>query len=147
MWVIESKIDRPAIPDHLEKVTVLLDWEARRKSRQKMTTRTGIEIALALPTGTVLTDGDVLFVGDSYYVVVEADKEDLIAVYPKTLDESARIGFELGNRHLAVSIQEGVIFTPYDPGAEGVVKTLGIPWERKREVFEPVRLSGHHVHA
>jgi len=146
MMIIENKIDRPIIPDRLEKVVVVLDWEARRKSRQKATTGTGLEIALALPTGTVLKDGDVLFVGDSYYVVVEAEKEDVIAVYPKTMDESARIGFELGNRHLPVSIRGKVILTPYDHGTEGVLKTLGIPYQRQREVFEPVRLTGRHVH-
>ena len=147
MMVIESVLnpDSP-IPGHLEKDTVVFDWEERRKPRQRAKTRNGVEIAIAMPTGTILKDGDILFVGDSYYVAVEAKKEDVIAIYPQNINESARVGFELGNRHLPVSIRGDVMSTPYSHDTEGILTTLRIPYQRKTEIFEPERLTGHHVH-
>ena len=147
MLVIEKSIgaDQP-VPAHLERDAVVFDWEERRKSRQRTKTLRGIEIAIAMPTGTVLKDGDILFVGGSYYIAVEAKKEDVIAVYPRNINESARIGFELGNRHLAVSIQGDVVSTPYTQGVVDMLMTLRIPYGRKTEIFEPERLTGHHVH-
>ena len=147
MLVIEKTIglDHP-VSGHLERDVVVFDWEERRKSRQRAKTLGGIEIAIAMPTGTVLKDGDILFTGDSFYIAVEAKKEDVIAVYPRNINESARIGFELGNRHLPVSIQGDVVSTPYSHDTEGMLVTLQIPCGRKTEIFEPERLTGHHVH-
>jgi urease accessory protein len=148
MMVIESVLDPDIpIPDHLEKDVVVLDWEGRRKPRQRAKTRKGLEIAIAMPTGTVLKDGDILFVGDSYHIVVEAREEDVIVIYPQSIHESARVGFELGNRHLPVSIRSDVISTPYSHDTEGVLMTLQVSYQRKTEIFEPERLTGHHVHS
>ena len=147
MLVIENiiGIDHP-VPDRLERDAVVFDWEERRKSRQRAKTLNGLEIAIAVPTGTILKDGDILFVGDSCYIAVEAKKEDVIAIYPRNINESARIGFELGNRHLPVSIRDDVMSTPYNHDTEGMLVTLRIPYRREMEIFEPERLTGHHVH-
>ncbi len=52
--------------------TLRLTWEERRWTRKKVVTTAGREIALALPTGTVLEPGDVLAVEEDWYLVVEA---------------------------------------------------------------------------
>jgi urease accessory protein len=145
--VIERILDRNSpLPGDMEKDVVVLDWEARRKSRQRITTGRGREIAIALPTGTILEDGDVLFAGDSFYVAVEAKEEDLMVISPKNINESARIAFELGNRHLPVSIRENTILTLYSHDTESVMESLGAAYERRKGIFEPVRRTGHHVH-
>ena len=38
---------------------VALNWEDRQRSRQRITTLAGREIGLALPTGSILTPGDI----------------------------------------------------------------------------------------
>ena len=133
-----------SLPAHWQKDVVILDWEARRKSRQRMTTERGREIAIALPTGTVIENGDILFAGDSFYIVAEAKEENLMVISPKSINESAHIAFELGNRHLPVSIQGNKILTPYSLDAESAIKGLGVTYERTKGIFEPIRRTGHH---
>lgn len=135
------------LPAHMERDLVILDWEARRKSRQRTRTERGREIVIALPTGTVLRHEDVLFIGDCFYIIVEAKEEDLIAISPKNINESAHIAFELGNRHLPVSIQGNTILTLYSHDTASAVESLGVTYERRKGSFEPVRRTGHHVHA
>ncbi|MCL4496858.1 MAG: hypothetical protein M1467_01930, partial [Deltaproteobacteria bacterium] len=43
------------------KDVIILDWEERRKSRQRVISKGGIEIGIALPTGTILYNGDILY--------------------------------------------------------------------------------------
>ena len=54
-----------------ERDLVKLDWEARQKCRQRLRTEAGREIGLALPTGTRLSPGDVLYRDADVEIVVE----------------------------------------------------------------------------
>lgn len=145
--LVESILDRSTpLAARLERDEVVLDWEERRKSRQRTTTRRGRAIAIALPTGTVIRDGDILYAGETFYIIVEAKEEDLMVISPKSINEAARIAFELGNRHLPVSIQGDAIMTPCSRDTESAMEGLGVPYERKTGIFEPVRRAGHHVH-
>src|SRR5437870_8271762 len=55
----------------LERDVLVLTAEERRWGRRRVTTRAGRALALALPTGSVLVPGDVLYVGPGWYVAVE----------------------------------------------------------------------------
>ena len=68
----------------------------------------GRELALALPTGTVLADGDILYVGAGLHVTVEAEEEDVLVVPLGDAAAAAALAYELGNRHLPVSIRDNV---------------------------------------
>jgi urease accessory protein UreE len=48
-----------------------LTWEKRRWTRKRLITARGREIALALPTGSVLQPGEILAVEADWYLVVE----------------------------------------------------------------------------
>jgi len=74
----EAKQDRPVID------TVALTWEERQKSRQRLRTTQGQELALALPTGTRLQAGDLLPTVDGYIEVALAP-EDVILITPQNL--------------------------------------------------------------
>ena len=56
----------------LERDALVLTAEERRWGRRRVTTQAGRTLALALPTGSVLTPGDILHVGPGWYVVIEA---------------------------------------------------------------------------
>ena len=142
MIVIEQKQKRPQNLEGLYRDSVTLAWEDRRKSRQKLTTRSGLEIALALPTGSILEDGDVIYLDKERYVVVEAALEEVLCVYPARPEDYALAAYEIGNRHLPLSIARDFLCTPFEPMLEAHLKKHGLRCECRSMPFEPIR-KGH----
>ena len=58
-----------------ERDVLVLTAEERRWGRRRVITQAGRTLALALPTGSTLTPGDILHVTVDWYVVVEAAAE------------------------------------------------------------------------
>src|SRR5438874_9405193 len=86
----------------LDRDRLVLSAEERRWGRRRVKTEKGRELALALPTGSLLAPGDVLYVGSDYYVVIDAAVEAVLVVSPRSRDEMVRVAFEVGNRHFTV---------------------------------------------
>ena len=128
----------------LERDTLVLTAEERRWCRRRVTTRGGRQIALALPTGSVLTPGDVLYVARDWYVVVEAAAEPVLAVTPASHEEALRVAFEVGNRHFALALDGNRLLVPDDPAMEQLLTRLGVTWERTNAVFEPLGVTHRH---
>ena len=130
----------------LDRDTIVLTAEERRWSRRRVTTTGGRQIALALPTGSVMKPGDVLYVAreSGWYVVVEAAREPVIAVTPTSRDEAIRIAFEVGNRHFAVGIDGDRLMVPDDPAMEQLLTRMGVMWEHTRAVFSPLGITHRH---
>jgi urease accessory protein len=131
----------------LDRDTLVLTAEERRWCRRRVTTTGGRQIALALPTGSVLKAGDVLYVAreSGWYVVVEAAKEPVLAVMPASRDEAIRVAFEVGNRHFAVAIDGERLLVPDDPAMEQLLTRIGVTWEHTRAVFAPLGVTHRHV--
>ena len=146
MLVIENKKAdiNPQDLLHLEKDTLILGREDRRRGRQRVRTQKGIEIALALPTGTILKDGDVLHVDSRSYITVEAAKEEVIVIRPGNIAEGALIAYEIGNRHLPISLNEQMILTPRNGMLEEFLKRKGISYQLTEEIFEPTPRTHAH---
>lgn len=134
----------PGALDGLERDGLVLSAEERRWGRRRVRTRGGRELALALPTGSVLTPGEVLHVGDGWYVVVEAAEEAVIAVTPRSRDEAVRVAFEVGNRHFTLALDGERLLVADDPAMEQLVTRLGVPWRRDRAVFVPIGAGHRH---
>src|SRR5687767_2775477 len=100
-------IDRIARPTAQETRAIIdrvaLTWDQRHKSRQKLVTMQGCEIALALPTGSRLQGGDLLAVPGGW-IAVELALEDVLLVRPRSLQETAFVSYQIGNRHLPLEI-------------------------------------------
>lgn len=127
-----------------ERDVLILTWEERRWGRRRAVTRGGREVALALPTGSVLSPGLVVAVEKDWYLVVEAAREPVLAAFPRTEAEAIRIAFEVGNRHFSLAHSDGVLLVPDDPAMEQLLSRMGVPWERRVAVFEPI--GGGHRH-
>lgn len=142
--IVERKPDPAADLAGLRREVAVLDWEERRKSRQRLTTRSGLEIALALPTGSILEDGEIVYRDGERYVAIEAASEDVLCIYPESRQQSALAAYEIGNRHMPISISRGVLSTMLDPLLESHFKKNGIRCERRRVPFEPIRKNHSH---
>jgi urease accessory protein len=125
--------------------TLRLTWEERRWTRKRVLTTGGREIALALPTGSVLRPGDVVAVEDGWYLEVEGRPEPVLAVFPRDRAEAVRVAFDVGNRHFSLALEGDAILVPDDTAMEQLVTRLGVPWERRTAVYDPI--GGGHRHA
>ena len=128
----------------LERDVLVLTAEERRWGRRRARTAAGRELALALPTGSVLAPGEVLHLDREWYVVVEPAREAVLAVVPRSTRELARVAFEVGNRHFTLAWHEGRALVPDDPAMEQLLKRLEMPFERIRAVFEPLGRGHRH---
>ena len=130
----------------LERDALVLTAEERRWGRRRVTTRAGRALALALPTGSTLTPGDVLHVGAGFCVVVEAAPEPVLAVTPRSREEALRVAFEVGNRHFTLALDGERLLVPDDPAMEQLLGRLGVVFTRTRAVFAPVGAGHRHEH-
>ena len=128
----------------LERDTLALTAKERRWGRRRVTTSGGRELALALPTGSVLVPGGILHVARDWYVVIEAAAEPVLAVTPRTREEELRVAFEVGNRHFTLALDGDRLLVPDDPAMEQLLRRLDVPWQRSQSIFVP--LSAGHRH-
>ncbi|MFN3487116.1 MAG: urease accessory protein UreE [Planctomycetota bacterium] len=129
-----------------ERDVLPLTWEERRWNRKRVRTRNGREVALALPTGSVLAAGDVLLVEADWYLQVESVPEPVLAVQPRDGGEALRVAFEVGNRHFPLAVQGEVLLVPDDPAMAQLLTRLGATWERRTAVFDPLGTVPAHAH-
>jgi urease accessory protein len=122
---------------------VALTWEQRQRSRQKLRTVQGREIALALPTGTQLQAGDLLAVLEGW-ITVELAPEDVLLIRPRSLQETAFVAYQIGNRHLPLEIAEQGLKTLYEPVLETYLGRQGMAVERTQLPFTPVSATSGH---
>lgn len=140
-------IDHLLQPTHLDKYpivdSVALTWEQRCKSRQRLLTRRGREVALALPTGTQLRAGDLLPTPEGL-ISVELAAEDVLLIRQRDPQEAAFVAYQIGNRHLPLEIDTHGLKTLYETALETYLRQHAIAVERTSLPFSPVTaMSGH----
>jgi urease accessory protein len=126
-----------------ERDTLRLTWEERRWTRKRVVTTAGREVALALPTGSVLRAGDVIALEAGWYLAVEARPEPVLAVFPRDRTEAIRVAFDVGNRHFSLALDGEALLVPDDAAMEQLLARLGVPWERREAVYDPIGGGGH----
>ena len=142
MQRIDHIIKAEAKQDRLVIDTVALTWEERQKSRQRLRTTKGQELALVLPTGTRLQAGDLLPTVDGYIEVALAP-EDVILITPQNLQEAAFVAYQIGNRHLPLEITREGLKTLYERVLAVYFEQHAITTERRQLPFTPVTAAGH----
>jgi len=118
--------------------TLRLGWEERRWTRRRVTTTAGREVALALPTGSVLEHGAILALDADWYLEVEARPEALLAMFPSSHEEALRIAFDVGNRHFTLATEGDALLVPDDLAMEQLASRLAVRWERRLARFTPL---------
>ena len=129
-----------------ERDTLELTWEERRWTRKRVTTTRGRDVALALPTGSVLRPGDIVAVEAEWYLAIEGRPERVLAVSPRDCAEAVKIAFDVGNRHFSLALDGECLLVPDDSAMEQLLTRLGARWERRHAVFEPEGSGHRHTH-
>jgi urease accessory protein len=144
MWgntLIIDRFDSSANQDDLrakEEDKLVLTWEQRRWMRGRFTTAQGRKIGVALPTGTTLVHGAILYVGADWYLQIEAAIEPVLEIVPSDYNEAVKIAFEIGNRHFPLALEERKILVPDDKVMIRLMERLGAPWARRQSIFDPI---------
>jgi len=117
--------------------TLTLPFDARCKSRLAATLDNGEEVALVMPRGTVLADGDMLVADDGGFVRVVAAAEDVLIVRPPSVRLLTRAAYHLGNRHTPVEVGVDYLKLEYDPVLADMLKRLGALVDQVEMPFQP----------
>ena len=114
-----------------------LPFEARAKSRSKVTLVGGEEVALHLPRGEVLRGGDMLVASDGRVIEVHATPEKVLHITCDSTIALAKAAYHLGNRHVAVQVGEGWLRIVEDHVLEDMLIGLGAKVIGVQAAFEP----------
>jgi urease accessory protein len=128
--------------------TLTLTFDARCKSRLAATLDNGEEVALVMPRGTVLADGDMLVADDGGFVRVIAAAQDVLIVRAPSVRLLTRAAFHLGNRHTSVEVGADYLKLEADPVLEDMLKRLGVLVAHESQAFQPETgaYGGGHKH-
>ena len=147
MLIIENIIKEKTKTQPREQDTVHLNWEARQKCRQRLRTKAGREIGLALPTGTRLSPGDVLYRDTDVEIVVEGKPEKVFVLRPEKRETFGLVCYQIGNLHRPIGFDNGAILVPYEPVLERQLTRLGFAYTVEERIFTGVlQQSQSHAH-
>lgn len=127
------------------------------KSRFRKTTEGGADVAVSLPAGTVLRDGDLLDAGGGRRILVEQEPERVATARPGEGGSAAAflVGHIVGNRHRPISVSDdgSSISFPIQADSEAdVFRGLfarvggGVELRVSEEVFRPHGGADVHGH-
>lgn len=125
---------------------LVLPFERRRKARQRAVLESGEAVALVLPRGLGLRDGDLLAGDDGRIVAVVAGPEEVSTVYTDDPKVLARAAYHLGNRHVAVQVGDGWLRYLADHVLDDMLRGLGLEPKSEQAPFEPEAGAYDHVH-
>lgn len=117
--------------------TLTLAYDERCKSRLAATLDNGDEIAVLLPRGTILSDGDVLVAQDGGLVRVIAAPQAVLRVTAPDRLTLTRAAYHLGNRHTPVEVGVDTLTLEADPVLEDMLQRLGANVEHATLPFQP----------
>jgi urease accessory protein len=146
MLIVERIASGPSARerDGKERDCLRMTSEERRWVRRRATSARGREVALALPTGTVMHPGDILVNDPFWYLEVEAAEEAVLAVRPRDRRAALRVAFEVGNHHFPLAVEDETLLVPDDTAMVQLLERLGEPWTRVQAVFDPITKEHRH---
>ena len=134
--------EKPRLGSFLQ---LTLSSDERRILRGKRLTDCDQEIILQLPRNGKLNDGDILLTNESnFYVEIIAKTEILIKISSKSKIELIKTAYHLGNRHVEVEIEEGILLTKSDYVIKNMLNNFNVDVKNTKKKFFPER--GAHSH-
>lgn len=142
-------IEHRALRDQPATERLVLPFDLRCKCRLRTRLQSGEEAGLFLERGSVLRAGDRLLANDGRVVEVVAAPEVVMEVRSGDALLLARAAYHLGNRHVAVELQPGLVRFARDHVLGDMVRGLGLEVVEADEPFDPESgaYGGHGGHA
>lgn len=120
--------------------TVELEWKLRQRNQFECTDSQGRQVAVFLPGGTVVRDGDVLVADDGSMLRVVAAPQPVMVV--RVADKHPafdllRAAYHLGNRHVAVELRPDRLVIEPDPALAAMLRGMHLVVTDTFAPFEP----------
>jgi urease accessory protein len=144
------KIDASTDPPRGAHRRLVLPFNERSKSRQRVLLDNGEEAGLFLERGSILRHGDLLLADDGRVIEVEAAPETVSTVRTDDSLMLARASYHLGNRHVALQIGPGWLRYGHDHVLDDMLRGFGLPVSVERAPFEPeggAYVAAPHAHS
>ena len=137
---------------------VWLEWYELEKKLLRKTSEAGEEVGIRLEDGShahgsgaeghsrPMEDGDILYADDSRVIVVRLLPCEVTVIPVHTMKEMGRLCFELGNRHLSLSIGDSQVTVPYDEPTFRYLEKLGFHPRKQEGTLDHVTLCRGHSH-
>jgi urease accessory protein len=135
------RVEQLPEPRNLEQSEIIhLEMTAvdRRRVRRRIIAPDGLELGLALPTGTILEPGTLLFQNDARVYVVAAALEEVLVIWAKDWIEAARVAHQIGNLHRDVQFLNGSdfeILALWDGALELLCLRMSLEFKREQRPF------------
>lgn len=126
-----------------------VEWYETGKRIMRKVTRGGREVSLRfLREGPSLSEGDVLFADEGVVIVVEVVPCMAMVIRMASLSMVASVCYEIGNRHLPLFIEEGILLAPFDEPLYRWLAAGGFEViQEERKLLYPLRSTvAGHVH-
>jgi urease accessory protein len=114
-----------------------LPYDDRKKSRLRVRSERGVEVAIVLERGSVLRDGDLLAADSGEILLVRAAAESVSEVASADARLLARAAYHLGNRHVPLQIELGSLRYQHDHVLDAMLIELGLQVAVSMAAFEP----------
>jgi urease accessory protein len=140
---LTSRAASDAVPD----TRLVLAFEQRVRTRYTAELEDGRPIAVVVPRGSVMRGGDCWLTEAGLVVEIVAAHESLLEIKCENPLLLSRAAYHLGNRHVAVAIEEAVLRIAHDPVLGRMLEGLGLSPEAVVAPFEPEGGAYGHDHA
>jgi urease accessory protein len=145
LMVVEKILGKlPENPQGKTLETVSYEWFEADKKILKKTSSGGTEVGMRL--SEPLFDGAIVFENEEKIIYMELLPCELTEVHVHSERELGRVCFELGNRHLPISIGEKTVTTPYDNPTFEYLEKLGFHCHKVTGKFTPEIIVHGHGH-
>lgn len=135
--VEQTPVTKPTVP-------VLYEWFECERRRLRKVAQDGMEFGIAIPGGVKV--GDILYETETVCYVVCLKEVHLISIAIHSTEEAARVGFELGNRHLSLKILPDKILVPYEAPTFCYLGQLGFTVREEYGSFSDfIRCKAHGI--
>ncbi len=128
-----------------EVVRVMFEWFECDKGRIMKKAEDGTEMGIAIAGG--IRRGSILHETEEKRYVSDIIPCSLIEIRIDNVEKAARAGFELGNRHLSLKIENGRILVPYDSPTFEYLKKLQFEVANITDIFEGYTVCKAHGHS
>ena len=141
MIVFTGRVDKTS--DH--NYTLTLIYELRQKARLKTKSDSGEEVGLMLSRGEILRDGDCLQSEEGAIAKIIAAPEEVSIVTSDNKLLLTKAAYHLGNRHMALQIEETFLMYQKDHVLDEMITSLGLSVTHEMRPFEP-ESGAYHSH-
>ncbi|RVU85371.1 urease accessory protein UreE [Leucothrix sargassi] len=130
--------------------SVVLPLDLRIKTRQRVTLVSGEDAGIFLEKGAILRGGEKLKSEEGLIVEIIAADETVSSVYVDDSLALAKAAYHLGNRHIPLQIEAGVLRYQHDHVLDEMIQGFGLTVTVEQAPFEPeggAYQSGSHAHS